>query len=96
MLPERVQIYHWEKNEIQEPSYFVAIRYSDSGLHFQFSSGEGNEVCNEIKKLNTHKAIHVFNILLKLLKENVGVSVDYIYEFFNESIKNCDIQFLSQ
>ena len=65
----------------------AAIRNANNNVHFHFNEVSVEEVYKEITILSTGKSVQSTYIPIRLLKENVDIFADYIYKFFNESIK---------
>ena len=66
----------------------AAIRNANNNFHFHFNEVSVQEVYKEIRILSPGKYVQSIYIPIKVLKENVDIFADYIYKFFNVSIKN--------
>ena len=66
----------------------IAIKNARNGPSFYFCRVNVNDVCKEINRLKTRKAIQVTDIPVKILKENADLSSAYICDFLNETIRS--------
>ena len=65
----------------------VAIRNANNNCHFHFNEISVEEVYKEIRKLNPRKSAQGTDTPIRVFKEKAGIFADYIFRFFNESLK---------
>ena len=64
----------------------IAMKDLNNTLMFNFSNVSVVDVKKEIRKLDSRKATHNTDILVKMLKQNSDIFDNYICDFFNECI----------
>ena len=71
-----------------------------SNLSFSFKFIDRKKIFNELQTLKSKKACHGSDIMVKMIKENIDIITDFIYNNFNNSLfssyfpsnlKNADI-----
>ena len=59
----------------------------NNGSHFHFNEVSVEEVYKDIRKLRPRKSDQSTDIPIRVFKKNAAIFADYIYGFFNESVK---------
>ena len=70
------------------PSIIAIKNARRKGLGFYFSEVSVDDICKELKRLNSRKAAQNTDIPIKILKANANIFSSYICDFFNETIRS--------